>query len=308
MATFVLDPSTDTVASVPRSNRPFQRRQYRDRQFKGGETDWRKRLESSSTVYVGNLSCYTNEYQLYELFSRCGSIKRIIMGLDKFKKTPCGFCFVEFDERSSALKSVSYLHRTQLDGRDIQVDIDAGFEEGRQFGRGSSGGQIADERRRERERVGGMIAPGHRGGYQGGISGGQPAILTRSITVVACLTMISMILLTHQQAQADIIFRTPFLAWGVPKSQLLHDKGRFISYTGVRAAQLAENRPQFERDLANFLVNLMKAAKPTLMKAFIAATLADKQLKEIAIGLFFNSTSTDDESSSSSSSESESRA
>lgn len=299
MTTFVLDPATDTIASVPRSNRPFQRRQYRDKQFKGGENEWRKKLDQSTTVYVGNLSCYTNEYQLYELFGRCGSIRRIIMGLDKFKKTPCGFCFVEYDERSSALKSISYLNRTQLDGRDIQVDIDAGFEEGRQFGRGTSGGQIADERRRERERIGGMIAPGHRGGYQGGVSG-QSAILTRSITVVACLTMISLLLLAHhpEQANAEFVIRSPFLTWGVPKAQLLHDKGRFISYSSVRAAQMAESRSQFEKDLANFLVNLMKASKPTLMRAFIGATLADKQLKEIAIGLFFNSTgSTDEETS-----------
>jgi RNA recognition motif-containing protein len=30
------------------------------------------------------------------VFSKCGDVKRIIMGLDKFKKTPCGFCFVEY--------------------------------------------------------------------------------------------------------------------------------------------------------------------------------------------------------------------
>lgn len=300
MATFVLDPAVDTVASVPRSNRPFQRRQYRDKHFKGGETEWRKKLEQSSTVYVGNLSCYTNEYQLYELFSRCGSVRRIIMGLDKFKRTPCGFCFVEYDERLSALKSITYLNRNQLDGRDIQVDIDAGFEEGRQFGRGASGGQIADERRRERERIGGMIAPGHRGGYQGGISGGQSVMLTRSITIIACLSMISFLLISHhtEQAHADMVVRNPLLTWGVPKAHLINDKGRFIKYSSVRAAQLADSRTQFEKGLANFLVNLMKAAKPTLLKAFISATLADKQLKEIAIGLFFNNTSTDDESTS----------
>lgn len=51
---------------------------------------------TSCTLYVGNLSFYTTEEQIFELFSKCGDVKRIIMGLDKFKKTPCGFCFVEY--------------------------------------------------------------------------------------------------------------------------------------------------------------------------------------------------------------------
>lgn len=52
-------------------------------------------LATSSTVYVGNLSFFTTEEQIYELFSRAGEVKRIIMGLDRNLKTPCGFCFVE---------------------------------------------------------------------------------------------------------------------------------------------------------------------------------------------------------------------
>ncbi|GAA6044371.1 hypothetical protein JCM8097_006464, partial [Rhodosporidiobolus ruineniae] len=51
-------------------------------------------LAVSSTVYVGNLSFFTTEEQIYELFSRVGEVKRIIMGLDRNLKTPCGFCFV----------------------------------------------------------------------------------------------------------------------------------------------------------------------------------------------------------------------
>lgn len=55
-----------------------------------------KFLKISSTLYVGNLSFYTTEEQIQELFSKCGDVKRIVMGLDKIKKTPCGFCFVEY--------------------------------------------------------------------------------------------------------------------------------------------------------------------------------------------------------------------
>lgn len=35
-----------------------------------------------------------------------------------------------------------YLNGTKLDNRQLRVDIDYGFEEGRQFGRGRSGGQV----------------------------------------------------------------------------------------------------------------------------------------------------------------------
>lgn len=280
MSTFVLDPAIDSVASVPRPMKTFPKRQYRDRQFKGTDADWKKKLDLSTTVYIGNLSCYTNEYQLYELFSRCGSIKRIIMGLDKIKKTPCGFCFVEFDERDSTMKSIEYLNRTRLDGREIAVDIDAGFEDGRQFGRGSHGGQISDERRREREQGG-----GNRGGFQGG-----PPVLTRSITIVACIALISVLMIACQP-----VVSVPEVRNGIVPH--IHHRTRYLSPSYIKRFQVANNqtRETFEKAFAQVLVNIMKTAKPTLLQAFIQATLADKELKEKAIALFFNNTGSADE-------------
>ncbi|KKF95672.1 Nuclear cap-binding protein subunit 2 [Ceratocystis fimbriata CBS 114723] len=104
-------------------------------------------LANSTTLYVGNLSFYTTEEQVYELFSKCGEIKRIIMGLDRFTKTPCGFCFVEYYTHQDALDCMKYIGGTKLDERIIRSDLDPGFEEGRQFGRGKSGGQVRDEYR-----------------------------------------------------------------------------------------------------------------------------------------------------------------
>jgi nuclear cap-binding protein subunit 2 len=99
-------------------------------------------MAKSCTLYCGNLSFYTTEEQIYELFSKSGEIKRIIMGLDRFKKTPCGFCFVEFYRRQDALDCMKCIGGTKLDDRIIQTDLDSGYKEGRQFGRGSSGGQV----------------------------------------------------------------------------------------------------------------------------------------------------------------------
>ncbi|WWC62120.1 uncharacterized protein I303_104711 [Kwoniella dejecticola CBS 10117] len=100
---------------------------YRDNRSEIDRETERRLLAQSSTLYVGNLSFYTTEAQMYELFSTCsrpeegGGVKRIIMGLDRNQK----------------------------------CDIDPGYKEGRQFGRGKSGGQRLEEekRRQEQERL-----------------------------------------------------------------------------------------------------------------------------------------------------------
>lgn len=120
---------------------------YRDQHFKGSRVDQERCLLYTTTLYVGNLSFHTTEEQLYELFGRAGDIKRIIMGLDKFKKTPCGFCFVEYYTREDAEMCMRYINSTRLDDRIVRTDWDAGFVEGRQYGRGKSGGQVRDEYR-----------------------------------------------------------------------------------------------------------------------------------------------------------------
>ncbi|KAL1977480.1 hypothetical protein VTN31DRAFT_339 [Thermomyces dupontii] len=114
-------------------------------------------LKDATTLYVGNLSFYTTEEQIHELFAKCGEVKRLVMGLDRYAKTPCGFCFVEYYTHQDALDCLKYIGGTKLDERIIRTDLDPGFVEGRQYGRGKSGGQVRDEYRGEYD-------PG-RGGY-----------------------------------------------------------------------------------------------------------------------------------------------
>lgn len=123
--------------------------QYKDRRFEGSLEDFQRALLTSTTVYVGNVSFYTTEDQIHEVFSRAGDVKRIIMGLDKKKMTPCGFCFVVYYTRKDTEDCVKYLNGTVVDDRPIRVDFDWGFVEGRQFGRGKSGGQVRDEFRED---------------------------------------------------------------------------------------------------------------------------------------------------------------
>mmetsp|Transcript_2232 Transcript_2232/g.3160 ORF Transcript_2232/g.3160 Transcript_2232/m.3160 type:complete len:217 (+) Transcript_2232:2-652(+) len=118
---------------------------YQDVRFKGGSEEMAKLKLISSTLYCGNLKYSTKEEQLFELFSKAGLVKRVIMGLDKVQKTPCGFCFVEFFERKDCLRAIDCLTGTKLNGQAIRCEIDHGFEPGRQYGRGRGGGQIRHE-------------------------------------------------------------------------------------------------------------------------------------------------------------------
>ncbi|CAM9011079.1 unnamed protein product [Wickerhamomyces anomalus] len=63
----------------------------------------------------------------------------------EFNYTPCGFCFVLYKNPQDAINAVKYLADTKLEDRLVQIDLDPGFREGRQFGRGASGGQVKDE-------------------------------------------------------------------------------------------------------------------------------------------------------------------
>ncbi|GAA6063668.1 hypothetical protein JCM10212_001667 [Sporobolomyces blumeae] len=74
----------------------------------------------SSAVYVGDLSLFTTEEQIYELFSRAGEIKRIILDLACNPKTPRGLFF----HHNHALAFRRYISGTKLDKRIIRADLD----------------------------------------------------------------------------------------------------------------------------------------------------------------------------------------
>merc|ERR1711909_216007 len=120
---------------------------YRDQRFGGNRVTQDSALLHTATLYVGNLSFYTTEEQVLDLFGRVGDVKRVVMGLDKVNRTPCGFCFVEYYNRPDCEAAMRYVNGTRLDDRIIRTDYDAGFKEGRQYGRGRSGGQVRDEYR-----------------------------------------------------------------------------------------------------------------------------------------------------------------
>ena len=105
---------------------------YVDRQFFASYEDQVTALHGSTTVYIGNLSFYTTEAQIYALCARAGPVKKVIMGLNRHTKTPCGFCFVEHYTAEAALENVNRITGLVLDDRPLRSELDFGFREGRQ--------------------------------------------------------------------------------------------------------------------------------------------------------------------------------
>ena len=54
---------------------------------------------------------------------------------------------IDVDESQDTEDAVRFLNGMKLDERVVRVDWDGGFVEGRQYGRGRSGGQVRDEYR-----------------------------------------------------------------------------------------------------------------------------------------------------------------
>lgn len=103
--------------------------EYWDRRTCSSFEDWKEAVAASTVVYVGNLNFFTTEEELYEvrdsscgytaarveptfwvdklpccvwwrvtlqLASQTGSVQRIVMGLNRLTKAPCGFAFIQF--------------------------------------------------------------------------------------------------------------------------------------------------------------------------------------------------------------------
>ena len=122
-------------------------RLYWDRSHYQSPEDQVRALHQSSTVYVGNLAFTTRSRHVAAFFAQLGSIHEIHMGLDRVRKKPCGFCFVQYRKRADALQAVAVLSGSKLDGNVVRVELDAGFHPGRQYGRGRFGGQVRDDKR-----------------------------------------------------------------------------------------------------------------------------------------------------------------
>ncbi|PFH32106.1 RNA recognition motif-containing protein [Besnoitia besnoiti] len=124
---------------------------YYDRRTARSQAEWKEKVSRSCTVYVGNLNFSTTEDELYEIFSYAGLIRRVVMGLNRQTRAPCGFAFVEYFRPLGAKIAISVLNGCSCDGRVIRVDADSGedIDGDRKYGRGFTGRQWRDEYRED---------------------------------------------------------------------------------------------------------------------------------------------------------------
>eukprot|EP01053_Blabericola_migrator_P001702 Blabericola_migrator_1__1701@NODE_1458_length_4514_cov_172_331684_g560_i1_p3_GENE_NODE_1458_length_4514_cov_172_331684_g560_i1NODE_1458_length_4514_cov_172_331684_g560_i1_p3_ORF_typecomplete_len136_score10_09RRM_1/PF00076_22/1_3e18RRM_5/PF13893_6/8_1e10RRM_8/PF11835_8/2_2e05RRM_7/PF16367_5/0_0011RRM_occluded/PF16842_5/0_0088Nup35_RRM_2/PF14605_6/0_019Nup35_RRM_2/PF14605_6/6_1e03PHM7_cyt/PF14703_6/2_3e03PHM7_cyt/PF14703_6/0_068RRM_Rrp7/PF17799_1/0_078_NODE_1458_length_4514_cov_172_331684_g560_i12 len=121
---------------------------YWDKKSARSPEEWFGALADSTTLYVGNLSYYVSEEQVFEIFSTCGNVTRIVIGLNKNRRMPCGFCFVQFSTHEEAANACLLLNGSFCDERIVRCDWDTGkgISEDRKFGRGARGDQTRDDR------------------------------------------------------------------------------------------------------------------------------------------------------------------
>jgi RNA recognition motif-containing protein len=97
----------------------------------------------SKKLFVGSLSWDTNDEALRNAFSPHGEISEAVVISDRDSGRSRGFGFVTFEEDEAADKAVAALNGTDLDGRNIRVDVAQAKERNRGGGgggyRGGSG-------------------------------------------------------------------------------------------------------------------------------------------------------------------------
>ena len=102
----------------------------------------------STKLFVGNLSFNITENALQDAFAAHGTVVEAILMMDRMTNRPRGFGFVTMSTAEEAEKAIAALNGTQLDGRDLTVNIAKPREERpagggggrREYGGGGGGG------------------------------------------------------------------------------------------------------------------------------------------------------------------------
>ncbi len=74
-------------------------------------------------IYVGNLAFRMREDSLKELFEQYGEVTSVNIIKDKITGRSKGFGFVEMTEQEDGEKAIKELNGSEVEGRNIKVDI-----------------------------------------------------------------------------------------------------------------------------------------------------------------------------------------
>ncbi|KAJ3116161.1 hypothetical protein HDU96_010270 [Phlyctochytrium bullatum] len=124
----------------------------------------------STRVFVGGLAWETTDGSLKAAFEGCGEVTQAMVVMDRETGRSRGFGFVTFSEADHAARAVEEMNQTELDGRNVRVDI-ANEKPDRGSGAERSGPRGGGYRGREepygrRGGGGGGYGDRERGGYR----------------------------------------------------------------------------------------------------------------------------------------------
>jgi cold-inducible RNA-binding protein len=91
-------------------------------------------------LFVGNLSFGTTQQLIEETFAAAGEVREVALPTDRETGRPRGFAFVTMADEQSAQNAISQLNGTELDGRQIRVDVAQERQGGGRPGGGGGGG------------------------------------------------------------------------------------------------------------------------------------------------------------------------
>lgn len=77
----------------------------------------------ATNIFVGNLPFSTSSSELEELFGRHGTVSRAQVITDRDTGRSRGFGFVEMDSDDEAQQAIEALDGTDVDGRQIKVNV-----------------------------------------------------------------------------------------------------------------------------------------------------------------------------------------
>jgi len=77
----------------------------------------------NNKLFVGNLSFNTTENDLEDTFAAHGTVTETNLMVDRATGRPRGFGFVTMSSPEEAQQAIDALHGTQLDGRDLTVNV-----------------------------------------------------------------------------------------------------------------------------------------------------------------------------------------
>lgn len=77
----------------------------------------------SNKLFVGNLSFNTTENDLQDAFAQFGTVLEANLMTDRMSGRPRGFGFVTMSSPDEAQKAIEGLNGTDLDGRNLTVNV-----------------------------------------------------------------------------------------------------------------------------------------------------------------------------------------